>query len=109
VRIVRSKIPGLDGLPLVEYRKRFHQLKREQNRERFLTHDGKPRQRGFWHRHADLDQLPPAQRVRERQRRWAERRSAKAIELAWRAERATMGEIKAPEIISANYWARHEQ
>ena len=35
------------------------------------------------------------------------RRSAQ--ELAWRELRAEMGEIKAPEILTANYWARHEQ
>jgi hypothetical protein len=94
MRIVRSKIPGLDGLPLLQYRKRFHALKRQQNRDRFLTHDGKPRQRGFWHRQPEFDHLPPKQRAVARSRAWQQRSAPKAQELAWRRLRAEMGEIK---------------
>jgi len=90
MRTVRSKIPGLDGLPLVEYRRRFHALKREANRELMLTHDGKPRQRGFWHRYPDLDQLPPTERLRARQQRWAQRQSPNALELAYLKLRASV-------------------
>lgn len=102
MRIVRSKIPGLDGLPLEEYRRRFHALRRETNRKLNLTHDGKPRQRGMWHRYADLDSLPEPERRRVRQRRWAERRGPTALELAWLAERASMGEVVVPEFGSGN-------
>jgi hypothetical protein len=79
-RRVKSKIPGLDGLPVREYRKRFAALKRAANQAKFLTGDGKPRQRGLKHRYPDLDHLPPRQRAVARWNRYTHReRYAKGL------------------------------
>lgn len=107
MRIVRSKIPGLDGLPLVEYRRRVHALKREANRELMLTHDGKPRQRGFWNRYPDLDHLPARARLRIRQQRWAQRQSPNALELAYRALRNSV--VPETDLRETTYYRRNKE
>ena len=108
MKLVRSSIPGLDGLPVLEYRRRYRAQKRAANRARNLTHDGRPRQRGMWTRYADLDGLPTRERVRARQRRWAARGSATALEMLWQNERAAMGEIAVEEFGSGNTQRRLE-
>jgi hypothetical protein len=98
------------------YRQReWRRQRRDYFRSLGLTHDGKPRQRGPWHRYSDLDGLPPRKRAVARGRRWREReryalgltqRGTKrgavklpAKEAAWRELRATMN-ISMPEFLT---------
>jgi len=53
--------------------KAWHRARRQHFRRLGLTHDGHPRQRGAYHRYRDLDGLPAAERLAERQRRWLKR------------------------------------
>src|SRR5258708_4155512 len=95
------------------YRQReWHRQPPDHFRSLGLTHDGKPRRRGPWHRYPGLDNLPPRARAVARAQLWLEReRYAKGLtqrgtkrgavklparEAAWRELRATMN-ITMPE------------
>ena len=98
------------------YRRReWHRQRRDYFRSLGLTHDGKPRRRGRWHRYPALDALPPRARAVARARLWREReRYARGLtqrgivrgalklpakEAAWRELRATMN-ISMPKFLT---------
>jgi len=78
-RFVKSRYPALNGLPVGDYRKKFSQATREANRIAGLTHDGRKRRRGPWHRYPELDSLPPRKRAVERVKRWSQRMRAAGL------------------------------
>lgn len=79
MRIVRSKIPELDGLPLAEYRVAFAKRQRRLNIAANLTHDGRTRQRPVRVNYPELANLPAKERVVKRVQLWRERRYAQGL------------------------------
>ena len=56
-----------------QHQRQYVRNRRDAFRALGLTHEGKPRQRGFWHRYPHLDQLPPRERAVARVRLWRQR------------------------------------
>lgn len=79
MRIVRSSIPELNGLPLAAYRVAFARRQRRLNIAANRTHNGQPRQRPVRVNYPELAQLPPKARAVARVQLWRQRRYAAGL------------------------------